>query len=98
MARDGNRLRACCATELSHFRLPFAAMPQGIARFLKVLDLRMRWRYVVAHDGSSNHQLSEQPPNDFDLSGFERRIQLKFFVLLVPGGGHSTSRFKKSQC
>jgi hypothetical protein len=29
----------------------------------------------------------QQPPNDSGLSDFERPIQHKFFVLLVPGGG-----------
>jgi hypothetical protein len=36
---------------------------------------------------SRNQQPSEQPPNDFGLSDFERPIQFKPFVLLVPGGG-----------
>jgi hypothetical protein len=34
-----------------------------------------------------NQQPSEQPPNDFGLSSFERPIQFKLFILLVPGGG-----------
>ena len=34
-----------------------------------------------------NQQPSEQPPNDFGLSDFERPIQSKSFVLMVPGGG-----------
>jgi hypothetical protein len=32
-------------------------------------------------------QPSKQPQNDFGLSDFERPIQSKLFILLVPGGG-----------
>jgi len=32
-------------------------------------------------------QPTEQPPNDFGFSDFERPIQLKLLSLLVPGGG-----------
>ena len=42
---------------------------------------------VVRAGHCGNQQPPEQPPNDFGLSGFERPIQSKSFILLVPGGG-----------
>jgi hypothetical protein len=49
----------------------------------RVLEARDQQR----RDHCGNQQPSEQPPNNFGLFGFERPIQSKLFVLLVPGGG-----------
>ena len=42
---------------------------------------------LLAAHHHRNQQPSEQPPNDLGLSDFERPIQFKLFILLVPGGG-----------
>ena len=53
-----------------------------------VLQSLSHVRVVVSRRNALlTQQPSKQPPNDFGLSDFERPIQSKLFVLLVPGGG-----------